>query len=218
MFIPPCRDPFNYNIHPLVINGIERVSHAMIERFLAEEKPGVTIRTGARYSTWFNGGLSTACQFHNMIGLFTETIGSPTPVADSAAHQQATADERLPRADPAARVALPPVGRLPRDREQGAARLRVAEPAAPAPQHLADGQATRSIAATGISWSITPKIVKAAGGDRASPAPGPGGGGGRGGWAAAAAVGRRQTSTSSSTTPRSATLAAISSRPTSRTS
>ena len=27
MFIPPCRDPFNYNIHPLVINGIERVSH-----------------------------------------------------------------------------------------------------------------------------------------------------------------------------------------------
>jgi hypothetical protein len=79
MFIPPCRDPFNYNIHPMVINGIERVSAAMVERFLGEEKPGVTVRTGAGYSTWFNGGLSTACQFHNMIGLFTETIGGPTP-------------------------------------------------------------------------------------------------------------------------------------------
>ena len=79
MFIPPCRDPFNYNIHPMVINGIERSSAAMVERFLGEEKPGVTVRTGARYSTWFNGGLSTACQFHNMIGLFTETIGGPSP-------------------------------------------------------------------------------------------------------------------------------------------
>ena len=79
MFIPPCRDPFNYNLHPMVINGIERVSGAIVERFLAEEKPGVTIRTGARYSTWWNGGLSTTCQFHNMIGLFTETIGGPTP-------------------------------------------------------------------------------------------------------------------------------------------
>jgi hypothetical protein len=79
MFIPPCRDPYNYNIHPLVINGIERLSNAMVQRFLYEEKPGITVRTGARYSTWFNGGLSTACQFHNMIGIFTETIGGPTP-------------------------------------------------------------------------------------------------------------------------------------------
>jgi hypothetical protein len=79
MFIPPCRDPFNYNLHPLVISGIEAVSTAMVQRFLAEDKPGVTMRTGARYSTWFNGGLSTTCQFHNMIGLFTETIGGPTP-------------------------------------------------------------------------------------------------------------------------------------------
>src|SRR5262249_35839002 len=79
MFIPPCHDPFNYNIHPLLINGAERVSSAMVARFLAEDKPGVTVRTGARYSTWFNGGLSTTCQFHNMIGLFTETVGSPTP-------------------------------------------------------------------------------------------------------------------------------------------
>jgi hypothetical protein len=79
MFVPPCRDPFNYNLHPLVVNGIERVSGAIVERAIAEDKPGVTVRTGARYSTWWNGGVSTTCMFHNMIGMFTETIGSPTP-------------------------------------------------------------------------------------------------------------------------------------------
>jgi hypothetical protein len=79
MFTPPCRDPFNYNLHPLVVNGIERMSGAIVERAIAEDKPGVTVRTGARYSTWWNGGVSTTCMFHNMIGSFTETIGGPAP-------------------------------------------------------------------------------------------------------------------------------------------
>ena len=79
MFIPPCRDPYNYNIDPMVIGGVEALGTAVVLRSLEEGKPGVTMRTGAGYSTWFNGGLSTACQFHNMIGLFTETIGGPTP-------------------------------------------------------------------------------------------------------------------------------------------
>jgi hypothetical protein len=80
VFIPPCRDPNNYNLDPLVLNGIEAVSTAMIQRYLSEGKPGATVRSGARYSTWWNGGLCTTCQFHNMIGLFTETIGGPTPM------------------------------------------------------------------------------------------------------------------------------------------
>jgi hypothetical protein len=79
VFIPPCRDPFNYNLDPLVMNGIETLSGAMQSRFLAEQKPGATVRTGAQYSTWWNGGLSTTCQFHNMIGIFTETVGGPNP-------------------------------------------------------------------------------------------------------------------------------------------
>ena len=52
----------------------------MMQRFLVEKKPGATVRSGARYSTWWNGGLRTTCYFHNMIGLLTETIGSPTPM------------------------------------------------------------------------------------------------------------------------------------------
>jgi hypothetical protein len=79
LFIPPFRDPFNYNIDPLVTNGIDSVGAAMMERFLVEGKPGATCRSGAPYSTWFNGGLRTTSGFHNMIGILTETIGGPTP-------------------------------------------------------------------------------------------------------------------------------------------
>lgn len=80
LFAPPFRDPFNYLFDPLVITGLDVVGAAMHNRFAAEKKPGATTRTGAGYSTWWNGGLRTTVYFHNMIGLLTETIGSPTPM------------------------------------------------------------------------------------------------------------------------------------------
>ncbi len=80
MFAPPFRDPFNYNFDPLIPLQIEMVGTAMHSRFVAEGKPGTVMRSGAPYSTWFNGGLRTATYFHNMIGLLTEAIGNPTPV------------------------------------------------------------------------------------------------------------------------------------------
>src|SRR5215207_4918090 len=80
MFAPPFRDPFNYNFDPLIPIGIDMVGAAMHERFLRENKPGITSRTGSSYSTWWNGGLRTTVYFHNMIGLLTETIGNPTPM------------------------------------------------------------------------------------------------------------------------------------------
>ncbi|MBC8065043.1 MAG: peptidase [Chlorobia bacterium] len=80
MFAPPFRDPFNHNIDPQVMTGIELVGSAMHNRFVEEGKPGVTMRTGASYSTWWNGGLRTTAYYHNMIGILTETIGSPTPM------------------------------------------------------------------------------------------------------------------------------------------
>jgi len=94
LFCPPFRDPFNYHVDPLVINGIDAVGAAMMQRFLAEAKPGATVRSGARYSTWWNGGLRTTCYFHNMIGLLTETIGNPTPMQIPFIPAQ-----QLPRAD-----------------------------------------------------------------------------------------------------------------------
>jgi hypothetical protein len=94
LFCPPFRDPFNYNVDPLVISGIDAVGAAMMQRFLEEGKPGATVRSGARYSTWWNGGLRTTCYFHNMVGLLTETIGNPTPTQIPFIPAQ-----QLPRAD-----------------------------------------------------------------------------------------------------------------------
>jgi hypothetical protein len=80
LFAPPFRDPFNYYYDPLVPVGIDLVGAAMHNRFVVEGKPGATMRSGASYSTWWNGGLRTTTYFHNMIGLLTETIGNPTPM------------------------------------------------------------------------------------------------------------------------------------------
>jgi hypothetical protein len=80
LFAPPFRDPFNYNYDPLIVTGLDLVGAAMHSRFIAENKPGATMRRGANYSTWWNGGLRTTVYFHNMIGLLTETIGNPTPM------------------------------------------------------------------------------------------------------------------------------------------
>ena len=79
VFIPPFRDPFNYHYDPLVISELDGVSAAMHGRLIANNMPGSTSRSGAPYSTWFNGGLRTVSYFHNTIGILTEIIGDPTP-------------------------------------------------------------------------------------------------------------------------------------------
>ena len=94
VFIPPFRDPFNYNFDPLVPLGIEMVGTAMHSRLVAEGKGGSAMRTGANYSTWWNGGLRTVTYFHNMIGILTEIIGSPTPM-----RIPVIADKQLPQGD-----------------------------------------------------------------------------------------------------------------------
>ncbi len=76
---PPYRDPFNYVFDPLMITGIDALGAAMYSRLNVENKPGYTRLTGSSFSTWYNGGLRTTTQFHNMIGLLTEIIGNPTP-------------------------------------------------------------------------------------------------------------------------------------------
>ena len=80
MFAPPFRDPFSYTFDPLLVVELDLVAAAMHTRFEAEGKPGVTMRTSAPYSTWWNGGVRTTAYFHNMIGILTETIGNPTPM------------------------------------------------------------------------------------------------------------------------------------------
>lgn len=80
MFAPPFRDPPNHYLDPVIITSLDRVGSAMHQRFVLEGKGGTTMRSGAGYSTWWNGGLRTTPYFKNMIGLLTETIGHPTPI------------------------------------------------------------------------------------------------------------------------------------------
>ena len=94
MFAPPFRDPFNYVFDPLIPAGIDLLGAAIHGRFAAEAKPGVTMRSGSTYSTWWNGGLRTTAYFHNALGLLTEAIGNPTPV-----DIPYVAERQLPHAD-----------------------------------------------------------------------------------------------------------------------
>ena len=81
LYMPPFRDPFDYNNDPLVEIGIDLVGSAVHHRFLAEGKGGAVEREEGPYSTWFNGGVRTAVGFHNQIGIMHEINGSPTPMS-----------------------------------------------------------------------------------------------------------------------------------------
>ena len=98
-----------------------------------------TMRRGANYSTWWNGGLRTTAYFHNMIGLLTETIGNPTPMEIPFVPRAPAAERRPAVPDRAADVALPPVDRLLAHGQPRGARLRVALPRDVPLQHLPDG-------------------------------------------------------------------------------
>lgn len=78
IFVPPFPDPFNPNIDPGVIRGIELVGAVMQHRFEREGKDGVISRYG--FSSWYNGSLRTTTYFHNMVGILTETThDTPSP-------------------------------------------------------------------------------------------------------------------------------------------
>ena len=77
---PPYRDPFNYVYNPLLITSLDAMGAVMSSRLNAEQKPGYTMKGGSVYSTWWNGGLRTTAYYHNIVGILTEIIGSPTPM------------------------------------------------------------------------------------------------------------------------------------------
>lgn len=79
MFIPPFRNPFNYHFDPMIDIATDLVGTHMHQRLIAEGKPGTAMRGSTLYSTWWNGGLRTTTYFHNMVGILTETWGSPSP-------------------------------------------------------------------------------------------------------------------------------------------
>ena len=100
VFIPPFRNPFNFNYDPLVMTSLEELGAAMQSRLISEGKRGATSRRGAHYDTWYNGNLRTASYFHNAIGILTETIGMPVPI-----DIQLVPERQLPDSDQPAPIA-----------------------------------------------------------------------------------------------------------------
>lgn len=93
---PPYRDPFNYVYNPLLITSLDAMGAAMSSRLNAEKKPGYTMKGGSVYSTWWNGGLRTTAYYHNIVGILTEIIGSPTPMKIPLVPQRLIPNSGLP--------------------------------------------------------------------------------------------------------------------------
>jgi hypothetical protein len=78
IFVPPFKDPTNPNIPPEVTRGVNLVGSAMTAQLDREGKTGAVSRQ--QYDAWWNGGMRSVPQYHNMIGLLTETAhASATP-------------------------------------------------------------------------------------------------------------------------------------------
>ncbi|MCH8273355.1 MAG: peptidase M14 [Armatimonadetes bacterium] len=82
-FVPPFHDPVNPNIDPVVSQGIFLIGAHMAAALAAEGKQGVL--WGAIYDNWWQGGMRTTPQRHNIVAVLTEAasarLASPTNVA-----------------------------------------------------------------------------------------------------------------------------------------
>jgi hypothetical protein len=92
----PQRDPYNYNLDPLLILGLQALGTHMHQRLAAEGKPGATMASGGAYDGWWNGGIRNTGNFHNIIAILTETIGSPTPMRIPLVMQRQLPNRDLP--------------------------------------------------------------------------------------------------------------------------
>ncbi len=70
MFVPPFFDPTNPNLDARLSQGIALVGAHMAADLAAAGKPGVL--THAMYDNWWNGGMRTTPQRHNVVAVLTE--------------------------------------------------------------------------------------------------------------------------------------------------
>jgi hypothetical protein len=98
VYSPPFRDPYNYNLDPMMLLGLQSIGAHLHTRLALEGKGGATMRSGGPYDGWWNGGIRNTATFHNMIAILTEMIGSPTPM-----RVPLVAERQIPSAD----LALP---------------------------------------------------------------------------------------------------------------
>jgi hypothetical protein len=82
MFVPPFHDPTNPNIDPRITQGIFLIGAHMAAALAMNDKRGVV--WGAIYDNWWQGGMRTTPQRHNIVAVLTETasanLASPVDV------------------------------------------------------------------------------------------------------------------------------------------
>lgn len=83
MFVPPFHDPTNPNIDPRITQGIFLIGAHMAAALAMNDKRGVV--WGAIYDNWWQGGMRTTPQRHNIVAVLTETasanLASPVDVS-----------------------------------------------------------------------------------------------------------------------------------------
>ena len=138
----PQRDPYNYNLDPLLILGLQALGTHMHQRLAAEGKPGATMASGGAVRRLVE-------RRHPQHRQLPQHHRDPDrddrqPDADArfrSSPQRQIPNRDLPVPDRAAGVALQAVDRLLDVVQPRGARLRVAQPREPAVQHLRDGAA-----------------------------------------------------------------------------
>lgn len=80
LFVPPFYDPINPNLDPRLSQGIFLIGSHMAADLANAGKTGVL--TNAMYDNWWNGGMRTTPQRHNIVGVLTEaaSVKLATPV------------------------------------------------------------------------------------------------------------------------------------------
>src|SRR4029077_20782177 len=86
----------NYNLDPLLILGLQALGTHLAERAATEGKPGVTLASGGAYDGSWYGVIRNTGNFHNILAILTETIGSPTPMRVPLVPQRQIPNRDLP--------------------------------------------------------------------------------------------------------------------------
>ncbi len=111
LFVPPFFDPINPNLDPKTNQGIFLIGSHMAADLATAGKAGVL--TNAMYDNWWNGGMRTSPQRHNIVAVLTEAasvkLASPIFVEKT---QLAGVDARVHQPRPRRQLRRPLARRL----------------------------------------------------------------------------------------------------------
>lgn len=110
IWVPPAIDPLNEHLDPLVVSSYSHIGQYMLKRFMKEGKPGVTTAINYRVA-WTAGFMHASPQFHNILGLFTETAlyeyATPHHYADDEIGETFSRGVPLPTREPSMHYPVP---------------------------------------------------------------------------------------------------------------